>query len=969
MPYLSELHEWDLLQRLGALLIDKKAYCDELPETWDRAPNYSDRAYYEVMALETELRQVFLARESDTQLADHDLQPCWSQLRSVCSLLNNLVNIEFRASKDLHSNSSYPNLWELIYFLDGLEHEEAFDLVGGPNHTLFRYRPESRREDLKTITSFNKYMAQLFVNQFRPVVGSSRSVRSTPWKNTQFRSRASAVFHLLFERFTCEISHEVLLKVSEEIAEAGRLPELQLLLSSCSNSGSWQETLCSPVEDEKDIKELRDICLELKQFQGQGQELHLSIQEHQLFGVWAWQTMGKPPLKTLQKLSLDELITNGNFKPLSCHSLISRPSLIRYNVKEKRTLAVKLGFCLLDFFDSQLDSRRIHFLVPNDDRPNKDLLYLSFSSKLHDSDEFRDFRIGHPVLLSFAKLLIEIEEGDNLPLNIDSHYGEQNTQTWAKLFECVERMEVERNDSYIEAVVGCLNVHRQIAKSLRDEIAKGENIDMKIREELYQHIVRKLELSLVECTTRKRERSESPEPLPSKLSLGPASTRRNVLFDSDPDDQGKRRELWPSSKRSRTITIPKATNISTIVFRKTTTNSTDPGTLNKRDSFLSRGTKLFRNTGPFSEKISEQIATISSRPLSRDEFEVAIICALPLEYDAVSLLFDCFWDEDGGDPYGKAKGDLNTYTTGRMGNIDIVFVLLPEMGKASAAGAAASLRSSYTALKLVLLVGVCGGVPNPNGKGEMLLGDVIISRTIVQYDLGKQYPEGFRPKEGIEASLGRPTKGIRNMISRLETSRWRQTLEKRAKYFLEQIQTLAVERQPDHDYRYLGSHKDRLFRADYQHKHHLGTECPCSHTRTNVDSICASCHDSSCDELGCNDEYLVKRTRLERKKQLESENRPEEAQAPSIFIGRIGSGDTVYKSAEQRDIIANHYNILSLEMEGAGIWDELPCIVVKGVCDYADSHKNKIWQNFAAATAAATTKALLEQYIKTDSFF
>ncbi|PNP56780.1 hypothetical protein THARTR1_03476 [Trichoderma harzianum] len=142
MPYLSELHEWDLLQRLGALLIDKKAYCDELPEAWDKALEYSDRAYYEVMALETELRQVFLHRESDIQLADHDLQPCWSQLRSVCSLLNDLVHTEFWANKGLHNNSSYPHLWELIYFLDGLEHEEAFDLVGGPNHTLFRYRPK-----------------------------------------------------------------------------------------------------------------------------------------------------------------------------------------------------------------------------------------------------------------------------------------------------------------------------------------------------------------------------------------------------------------------------------------------------------------------------------------------------------------------------------------------------------------------------------------------------------------------------------------------------------------------------------------------------------------------------------------------------------------------------------------------------------------------------------------------------------
>ncbi|KAH8651690.1 hypothetical protein BGZ61DRAFT_541995 [Ilyonectria robusta] len=53
-------------------------------------------------------------------------------------------------------------------------------------------------------------------------------------------------------------------------------------------------------------------------------------------------------------------------------------------------------------------------------------------------------------------------------------------------------------------------------------------------------------------------------------------------------------------------------------------------------------------------------------------------------------------------------------------------------------------------------------------------------------------------------------------------------------------------------------------------------------------------------------------------------------------------------------------------MEGAGVWDEVPCIVVKGVCDYADCHKYKGWQSFAAATAASACKAILEGYIQTD---
>ncbi len=66
------------------------------------------------------------------------------------------------------------------------------------------------------------------------------------------------------------------------------------------------------------------------------------------------------------------------------------------------------------------------------------------------------------------------------------------------------------------------------------------------------------------------------------------------------------------------------------------------------------------------------------RPSRREDFEVAIICALPLEYDAVSFLFDEFWDGDG-DPYGRATGDRNTYTTGRISSHNVVLTLLPRM--------------------------------------------------------------------------------------------------------------------------------------------------------------------------------------------------------------------------------------------------------------------------------------------------
>jgi hypothetical protein len=35
------------------------------------------------------------------------------------------------------------------------------------------------------------------------------------------------------------------------------------------------------------------------------------------------------------------------------------------------------------------------------------------------------------------------------------------------------------------------------------------------------------------------------------------------------------------------------------------------------------------------------------------------------------------------------------------------------------------------------------------------------------------------------------------------------------------------------------------------------------------------------------------------------------------------------------------------------------CIAIRGVCDYADSHKHKKWQPYAAAVAAAYAKRLL----------
>jgi nucleoside phosphorylase len=85
--------------------------------------------------------------------------------------------------------------------------------------------------------------------------------------------------------------------------------------------------------------------------------------------------------------------------------------------------------------------------------------------------------------------------------------------------------------------------------------------------------------------------------------------------------------------------------------------------------------------------------------------------------------------------------------------------------------------------------------------------------------------------------------------------------------------------------------------------------------------------------------------------------------APEVFIGRIGSGNGVMKSGVDRDRIATEHNMVAFEMEGVGAWDEIPCMLVKGLCDYADSHKNKDWQDYAAATAASVARAIIDRYM------
>ncbi|GKT52310.1 uncharacterized protein ColSpa_12491 [Colletotrichum spaethianum] len=338
----------------------------------------------------------------------------------------------------------------------------------------------------------------------------------------------------------------------------------------------------------------------------------------------------------------------------------------------------------------------------------------------------------------------------------------------------------------------------------------------------------------------------------------------------------------------------------------------------------------------------------------REDFQVAIICALSLEYDAVALSFDEFWDENR-DRQGNVPGDYNRYKTGRIGSHSVVLLLLSNMGKVSAASATANLRSTYSGIKLAILTGICGGVPNPGTATELLLGDVVISKSMVQYDFGRQYPNGFAMKENVEEILGRPSREIRSLLATFETRQGRSDLQRQAGQMLMQIRQKAAKHGEQSLYQRPSLTDDLLFEPGYLHRHRDSHNCNCSDSEA-----CETARSASCEKLQCDRERVVSRSRVNIEHLENDALTPED---PHIFVGGVGSGDTVMKSGLDRDRIAAQHSLIAFEMEGAGVWDEIPSLVVKGVCDYADSHKNKNWQNFAAATAASTTKALLEYYI------
>ncbi|KAL0933554.1 uncharacterized protein CTRU02_212517 [Colletotrichum truncatum] len=301
------------------------------------------------------------------------------------------------------------------------------------------------------------------------------------------------------------------------------------------------------------------------------------------------------------------------------------------------------------------------------------------------------------------------------------------------------------------------------------------------------------------------------------------------------------------------------------------------------------------------------------RPIPARDFTVGWVCALPIELAAAAEMMDEEYADLPSQP-----SDSNIYSFGRIGVHNVVAAHLPagQMGANQAAIVASQMKASFPSLRFSLLVGIGGGVPNLENDVDIRLGDVAISQPtgqhggVIQYDFGKTGAGGRIVRTG---SLNTPPTILLNGLAKLQSN------DVRGKT---QVLTYLSRVSNKPEFASPGPENDTLYHASSTHA---------------IGATCAKCRP----------EDVVNR-------------KPRATTKPVLFFGNIASGNQVMKDGLTRDRHSRELGgVLCFEMEAAGLMNNFPCIIIRGICDYADAHKNKLWQPYAAATAAAYGKELL----------
>lgn len=300
--------------------------------------------------------------------------------------------------------------------------------------------------------------------------------------------------------------------------------------------------------------------------------------------------------------------------------------------------------------------------------------------------------------------------------------------------------------------------------------------------------------------------------------------------------------------------------------------------------------------------------------LRYEDYTIGWICALQVEVLAARFMLD----EKHNGVFPGRHGDDNDYIPGTIGGHNVVIVGLPKKstGTVSAASLVSQMRQSFPNLRYGLMVGIGAGVPGRHLEPDIRLGDVVVgapgddsddAQGVIGYEFGKETVNGFVRKGWLYPTDRR----MRNAFGTIQT----ETEFNGSHSFLQYLDAFKA-RPNGQKFLHPGVENDQLYEAE------------------------------KTGGLADNTYRLIARDLRE-------------SQDPGVHYGLIASGDKLIKNAKLRDELRDKYKIICFEMEAAGLMNTLPVAVIRGICDYADSHKNDVWQQRSDATASAYAKGLL----------
>ncbi|UKZ73631.1 hypothetical protein TrVFT333_001279 [Trichoderma virens FT-333] len=320
---------------------------------------------------------------------------------------------------------------------------------------------------------------------------------------------------------------------------------------------------------------------------------------------------------------------------------------------------------------------------------------------------------------------------------------------------------------------------------------------------------------------------------------------------------------------------------------------------NPKEPNLSQKNAFERQT---KEYVERKAARAENKTMPNpEEYTVGWICAISTERVAA----EAFLDEKHKGLENVSPHDNNDYALGKMGRHNVVIAVLPdgEYGTASAATVARDMLHSFPNIRIGLLVGIGGGAPS--AEHDIRLGD-IVDQAFQQTGFLDQPPMVLRTAiAGLRAQYDTDGHQLEEMINDI----------------------LAKKRRLQRNYKKPEPSSDKLFRSEIVHP---------------------------ADEKSCGAFCLDDPSNLQSRPK-----RTEDDDNPTIHYGTIASANRLMKDAILRDKLAAENDVLCFEMEAAGLMNHFPCLVIRGICDYSDSHKNAEWQGYAAMTATAYAKDLI----------